>query len=121
MKHFDEIIVSKSSGPNSIPNQLFKTHALLFLKPLQILLNLSILEGNFPMLLRLADVCPIYKKNDKNKCENYKPISLLSNLCKFYERVMHARLYKFLENTNQIYDLQFGLRKKIKPIIPYQA
>ena len=106
------INVSKASGPNSIPNKLLKTNALLLLKPLTFLLNLSILEGNFPQLLKLADVCPIYKKNDKNKCENYRPISLLSNLSKLYERVMHTRLYDFLENTNLIYDLQFGFRKK---------
>ena len=66
----------------------------------------------FPQFMKLADVCPIFKKKDKNRCENFRPISLLSNLSKLYERAMHTRLYEFLEFTNIFYELQFGIRKK---------
>ena len=52
------------------------------------------------------------KKNVKQKCENYRPISLLSNLSKLFERAMHTRLYDFFEKSNLFYDLQFGFRKK---------
>ena len=62
--------------------------------------------------MKLANVCPIFKKNDKNKCENYRPISLLSNLSKNFERIIHTRLYDFLDECNIFYDLQFGFRKR---------
>ena len=111
----DMIKVSKTSkacGPNSIPSKILKANAYILAEPLTYLINLSLIQGKFPQLLKLADVCPIYKKNDKNKCENYRPISLLSNLSKLYERAMHRRIYDFLENCNVFYELQFGFRKK---------
>ena len=60
----------------------------------------------------MANVCPIFKKKDKNKCESYRPISLLYNLSKLFERAMHTRIYEFLEKYDTFYDLQFGFRKK---------
>ena len=102
---------SKSCGPNSIPSNLLKTHALHFVEPIKFVINRSLIEGKFPDLLKIAEVCPIYKKGDKSKCENYRPISLLSNLSKLFERAMHTRLYEFLENSDALYNLQFGFRK----------
>ena len=43
---------------------------------------------------------------------NYRPISLLSNINKIYEKLMYSRLYNFLNLHNCIYDLQFGFRGK---------
>ena len=45
-------------------------------------------------------------------CENYRPISLLSNISKLFERAMHTRITEFLNAENILYDLQFGFRKK---------
>ena len=103
---------SKACGPNSIPSSLLKTHSASLSEPLKEILNMSLTEGIFPDLLKDADVCPIYKKKDKDKCENYRPISLLSNVSKLFERAMHTRLYDFIENSGKFYDKQFGFRKK---------
>ena len=61
---------------------------------------MSLLQGIVPVLLKDSEVCPIYINNDKNKCENYRTISLLSNL------------YECIENSGQFYEKQFGFRKK---------
>ena len=103
---------SKACGPNSIPNRLIRIMSTNLTSPIKIIINLSFSEGCFPQLLKLANVCPIFKKNSKNKCENYRPISLLSNISKLFERSMHTRLYDFLEVSSKFYDLQFGFRKK---------
>ena len=102
---------SKSSGPNSIPTNLLKNHAVAFVTPLKLALNQSFAEGKFPDLLKIAKVCPVFKKGERHFCENYRPISLLSNLSKIFERAMHTRLYNFLEEFNAFYDLQYGFRK----------
>ena len=73
---------------------------------------MSLIQGIFPDLLKDAEVCPIYKKKDKDKCENYRPISLLSNVSKLFEWAMHTRLYDFIENSAKFCDKQFGIRKK---------
>ena len=38
----------------------------------------------------------------------YRPISLLSNIDKILERLMHNRLHRFLKMNRFIYYLQFG-------------
>ena len=43
--------------------------------------------------------------------QNYHPISLLSNIEKILEKLMYKRLYKFLNDNNILYDLQFGFRQ----------
>ena len=102
---------AKACGPNSIPTNILKTHASTLCEPLKNIINLSFCDGLFPDLLKFASVCPIFK-GSKEKCENYRPISLLSNLSKLFERAMHTRVYDFLESSNVFYNLQFGFRKK---------
>ena len=41
-----------------------------------------------------------------------RPISLLSNISKIFEKFMHSKLYDFLNKFNCLYDLQFGFRNK---------
>ena len=58
---------------------------------------MSLKEGIFPTLNKEATVCPLFRKDDKNKCENYRPFSLLPNISKIFERVMYSRLEHFLD------------------------
>ena len=102
---------SKANGPNSVPFFILKDFAPLLLEPLCVIINMSLREGVFPSLLKTANISPIFKKGDKLKCENYRPISLLSNISKIFERIMYNRVENFLLSTNQFYDLQFGFRK----------
>ena len=73
---------------------------------------MSFKEGAFPSLNKEASVCPIFKKGDRTKCENYRPISLLSNLSKLFEKVMYARIEDFLKSSDILYKYQFGFRKQ---------
>ena len=59
--------------------------------------NLSFSTGVFPAILKTAKVIPIRKKNSKLEVSNYRPISLLCNIDKFFEKLMHRRLIEFLE------------------------
>ena len=104
-------VTNKSSGPNSIPTDILKEFIHLRVNPIKMIVNKSLAEGVFPSIFKIAQICPIYKKDDKSKCVNYRPISLLSNLSKIIERVMYNRLESYLENNNIIYDHQFGFRK----------
>ena len=64
---------------------------------------MSFEEDVFPSLNKEADVCPIFKKFDGNKCENYRPISLLSNISKIFERVMYTCLENMLNLSEFLY------------------
>ena len=43
---------------------------------------------------------------------NYRPISLLSNINKIFEKLVFSRVYKFLDKYECLYELQFGFRAK---------
>ena len=72
----------------------------------------SFSTGVFPSILKIAKVVPIHKKQSKLVYSNYRPISLLSNLEKILEKLMYSRIFKFLNDSNSIYPLQFGFRQK---------
>lgn len=57
--------------------------------------NLPFSSGVFPSLLKITKVVPIYKKDSRLNIRNYRPISLLSNIDKILEKLMHQRLDNF--------------------------
>ena len=53
---------------------------------------------------------PIFQKGDQQDCNNYRPISVLSNTNKSTEKRRYNRLYKFLNRNKCLYNDQFGFR-----------
>ena len=45
---------------------------------------------------------------------NYRPISLLSNFSKFFERVMHNRITNFLDRLDILYFAEFNMSSLYK-------
>ena len=43
----------------------------------------------FPEILKIAKVTPIYNKANPFMKDNYIPISILSNISKIHERIIH--------------------------------
>ena len=54
----------------------------------------------------------ILKNESKLDCNNFRPISLLSNIRKIIYKTIHIRLIKFLYGNNCFHDFQFGFRLK---------
>ena len=80
---------------------------------LAIMVNESFIYGNFPNKLKTSKVIPLHKKGSTQNTNNYRPISLLSVFSKVFEKLMHQRIYKFLEtHRNILYPSQFGFRVK---------
>ena len=76
-----------------------------------IIFNISFATGIFPNKLKVAKVIPIHKKDSKIECSNYRPISLLSNIDKILEKLMHNRLMKSLTEQKILYLKHCGFRK----------
>ena len=62
------------------------------------IINLSFENGCFPDNLKLAEVTPIFKKNDYLDKENYKPVSVLFNVSKVFERIMYNQIDAFMRD-----------------------
>ena len=103
---------SKGTGPNGIPTEILKMINFAICSPLSKIINICIRTGVHPDKLKLAHVIPIFKKGSRLLVSNYRPISLLSNINKIFEKIMHKRIYSFLEKFKLLYQLQFGFRSK---------
>ena len=68
---------------------------------------MSFSTGHFPLVLKIAKVILIHKKQSKVDYTNYRPIFLLSNIEKIIEKLMYKKLSNFLDINNLIYLLQF--------------
>ena len=77
------------------------------------LFNLCVNQGTFPDIFKLAKITPVFKKGKRDLVTNYRPISVLSNLSKLFESVIHSRVQTFFENTNLLSNNQFGYRKNL--------
>ena len=61
--------------------------------------NHQIIDQNiFQSLLKLADVTPVFKKGDPQSIKNYRPVSVLPNVSKVFER---TTLKQILEEMNK--------------------
>ena len=73
-------------------------------------MQLSFSTGIFSTILKTAKAIPIHKKDSRLEVSNYRPISLLSNIDKIFEKLMRSRLIEFLEERQILYYKQFVFR-----------
>lgn len=100
--------LGKSSGPDNINNRVLKEIAYPVSKPLSDLFNYSLSCSIFPETWKLANVSPLYKKDDPSLVSNYRPISLLSTVGKTMEKIVHKHLFNYFKDHNIITCLQSG-------------
>ena len=51
---------------------------------------------NFPEIIKLADVPPIFKKGDKAFVENYRPINVLATVSKIFQQIMEIQISYYI-------------------------
>jgi len=54
---------------------------------------------------------PVYKGGSRNVATDYRPVSLTSQLCKFFETIVRDQVIEFLETNVLIRNSQHGFRK----------
>ena len=106
----NNLLVSKSNRQNDIPTHVLKLCKNSLSPFLVQIFNLCIREGTYPQSLKCAQVVPIYKGGRKDLCTNYRPISLLSPINEIFEKVIHSRLYTYLEQNSMLSSHQYGFR-----------
>ena len=101
---------NKAIGPNSIPTKILKEFKSELSEPLSDMIHVSFNKGIFPDFLKVANVIPIHKKGEKLDPNISRPISLLSNISKLYEKAMHIQLTNFLRKNKVLFSYQFGFQ-----------
>ena len=85
----------KATGFDNIPPKLLRLGSDI---PLTVLINSSITTSSFPVMLKRAEVTPIYKKNDVMDKQNYRPVSVLPTISKIFENVLISQLNKHFDS-----------------------
>jgi hypothetical protein len=67
-------------------------------------------QGTIPDDLRAARVVSLLKKNDKTLVGNYRPVSILNIVSKFFERVVYDQISSYLKEMDILYKFQSGFR-----------
>lgn len=111
-----------SVGDDNLSVKTIKKISEVIAEPLTYIINLCFKTGDYPDLLKNALVKAIHKKGDLDQEANYRPISLLCNIGKIFEKLIYSRFMNFLEGHSIITDKQNGFRKKKSTIRAiYQA
>ena len=66
-------------------------------------------KSNFSPSLKKANITPVSKRGDRNSKDNYRPVSILPNISKIFERCIFRQLYSFIFEFLSKY--QCGFRK----------
>jgi hypothetical protein len=99
-----------SSGYDGISTKLIKLSSLFISSPLTYICNKSLFSGTFPDRMKYAVVKPLFKKGDKSKTSNYRPISILSSFSIILQKVTFNQLQNHLNIHKILAEEQFGFR-----------
>lgn len=93
---------SNAVGEDEISIKMLKALKIYIAAPLVYIANLMLLSGEFPENLKRSIIKPVYKKGNASEIKNYRPIALLNNISKIFEKLIAIRLTTFFYK-NQIF------------------
>ena len=102
----------KATGPDSIPAFILKAAADQLAPILTQLYQTSLNTGQIPTDWREAWIVPVFKKGDRHKAANYRPVSLTSITCKLLEHIIHSNVMAHFDRFSILKDNQHGFRKR---------
>ena len=100
---------NKAIQSTDIPTKIIKRNSDIFSDFIFSNINECIRNSTFPPALKIANITPVHKKDSKNVKENYRPVSILPNVSKIYEKIMFNQISDFFENIFSKF--QCGFRK----------
>jgi len=109
-RHILTLKTNSSAGPDGIRSTIIKNNTQVLTKPLTHIINTIFLTGVVPSSFKTSIITPIFKSGNKTEVKNYRPISLINNFAKIFEKSVKERLVEFLNKINVISNNQFGFR-----------
>ena len=101
--------VSKAIQESDIPVKIIKANENFFAEAICFYFNKSLENGKFPNCLKLANITPVFKKGARTSKNNYRPVSILPDFSKIFERLLSRQLLEFFDNI--LSKFQCGFRK----------
>ena len=103
---------NKASGPDKIPTRILKVAAEPISHCLQLLFTASLHTGIVPNDWKQANITPVFKKGERFKASNYRPVSLTCICSKLMEHVVVSQMMSHFDKHDILVDCQHGFRKQ---------
>jgi hypothetical protein len=110
LKAISKLKNGSAPGADNITSELLKKYKQILCHPLKHIYNLCLNSNCIPNAFKTSIVTPIHKKGSYTSLKNYRPISIISNIAKVFEKIIKNRLVEFLEKNNLLFENQFGFR-----------
>lgn len=104
----------KSASSDLISNEMLKNSTTALIKPLCKLFNLIFSHGIFPKSWNENYLVLLHKKGNRFDPNNYRGISISSNLGKLFNKIIYNRLLEFMNNHFLISKNQIGFKEKCR-------
>ena len=112
-KHVRQVILSiecsKATPGGDISADMLKVILDINFSLITKIINLSFKNGCFADDLEIAEVSPIFKKNDDLDKGNYRRVIVLFNVLKGFERIIYRQIDTFMQD--KLLNLLTGFRK----------
>jgi hypothetical protein len=103
---------NKASGPDLLPPRILKSAAHPISYCLELIFKASLSTGFVPHDWRQANITPVFKKGERFKPSNYRPVSLTCICSKLLEHIVVSNMMSHFDNHNILADCQHGFRSK---------
>ena len=107
-KKLKNIKQSGAPGPDKVWSKVLHDMADILAGPLADIYNRLMREGGVPLIWRMANVCPVFKKGTKSDPANYRPVSLTCVVGKVMESLIRDKIFEHLERNSLIRASQHG-------------
>ena len=97
-KDISALDASKATQSDDIPTKIIKKNCDIVSRFFQANFNNANETSTFPEQLKYADVKPVFKKDFRTDKKNYRPISILPNVSKIYERCINKQLEEYFRH-----------------------
>ena len=105
-----QLTATKACGVDGMTARLIKSCGDA-IESLTFVINLSIKKCEVPRTWKMARVTPLHIGGTMHDRNNYRPISVLPLFSKIMERLIHDRLYGYLDRCQMLSSSQSGFRK----------
>ena len=86
---------NKATGHDQIPARVLRDGASVLAAPIARLINTVIDNACVPAEWKLAEICPIFKRDDEFEKSKYRPVSIIVLLDKVFERCVQKQLVHY--------------------------
>ena len=110
LKILQSLDSDKATGLDGMNIALLKHGGIFLSEKLEFIFNLSILSAKVPKVWKVKRVSPLFKSGDKCSVGNYRPISIISNCMKIFEKIVHNQMIDFIIENKILQPNQSGFR-----------